>query len=141
MFNFTSVTGVLVGSGSGSGFGAGSVAFFSTVTLQLACLFPSSVVTVIIAVPSFLAVITPFSTVATSSLFELHVMFLFVAFSGITVAVRVSVSPSFIVVCSLFNFTSVTGVLVVSSVLSLSDAIIKYLIKFVSFPFQISSVL
>ena len=131
----------MVGSGSGSGFGAGSVAFFSTVTLQLACLFPSSVVTVIIAVPSFLAVITPFSTVATSSLFELHVMFLFVAFSGITVAVRVSVSPSFIVVCSLFNFTSVTGVLVVSSVLSLSDAIIKFLIKFVSFPFQISSVL
>ena len=46
---------------------------YCTVTRQDAVLLPSAVVTVITAVPSFIAVTTPFSTVATLSLSELQV--------------------------------------------------------------------
>ena len=68
--------------------------FSFTVTSHVAVLSPSSVLTVIIAVPAFTAVTFPFSTVATSVLLELQVTFLFEALSGVTVAVRVASSPS-----------------------------------------------
>ena len=56
---------------------------------------PSAVVTVIVALPSFLAVTTPDDeTVATLVLLELHVTDLSVAFDGVTVEVIVLVSPT-----------------------------------------------
>ena len=66
-----------------------------TVTVQDAVLFPSSVVTVMVAVPAFSAVTLPLLTVATEVLSDFHVIFLLVAFAGDTVAVRVAESPTF----------------------------------------------
>ena len=69
--------------------------FDFTVTEQVAVLFPSTVLTVIVAVPTLTAVTTPeLDTVATDVLFDDHVTDLFVAYEGVTVAVRVLVSPS-----------------------------------------------
>ena len=70
--------------------GTGSV---TTTTSHLAVWFPSSVVTVMVALPAETAVTVPFSTVATAVLFELHLTLLFVTSEGITVAVKVSVAP------------------------------------------------
>ena len=68
------------------------ISFDFTVTEQVAFLLPSSVVTVIVAVPAFFAVTTPeLETVATVVLFEVQVTFLFVALDGDTVAVSVCV--------------------------------------------------
>ena len=64
-----------------------------TVTVQLAVLLPSAVVTVMVAVPAATGVTNPFATVATLSLFELQVTALFVALLGATVAVSVSAAP------------------------------------------------
>ena len=59
-----------------------------TVTAQVACLFPSTVATVMVAVPALLAVTKPDElTDATFALFDVHVTFLLVAFDGVTVAV------------------------------------------------------
>ena len=61
-----------------------------TVTAQVAVLLPSVVLTVIVAVPTAMAVTTPeVETVATDVLLEVHVTDLSVAFDGLTVAVRV----------------------------------------------------
>ena len=78
-----------------------------TVTSQDAVLFPSSVVTVILAVPVVTAVTSPFSsTVAASGLDDSQVTFLFVAFSGATVAVNCRVSPTWVsVALVLFSST------------------------------------
>ena len=57
-------------------------------------MLPSSVVTVIVAVPALTAVTFPLSTVATALSLEDHVTFLLVALDGLTVAVRVVCSPS-----------------------------------------------
>jgi hypothetical protein len=55
----------------------------STVTSHCAVKPPSSVVTVIVAVPSLRAVTVPSGeTLATSSSLDAHIIFLFVAFSG-----------------------------------------------------------
>ena len=60
-----------------------------TVTLHVAVLAPSSVVTVMMASPALTAVTTPLFTVAISLLLLLHVTPLLVAFVGSTVAVSV----------------------------------------------------
>ena len=66
-----------------------------TVILHSAVLAPSSVVTVIVVSPDFKAVTFPSVTEATVSLLLLQVTFLFVALSGLTVAVKETSSPSF----------------------------------------------
>lgn len=66
-------------------------AFSSTVTVHVAVLF--SACAVIVALPAFTAVITPFSTEATSGASLVQVTVLSVASSGVTVAVSVFVSP------------------------------------------------
>ena len=83
---------------------------FVTVTLQVAVLLPSSVVTVIFASPS----LTPFtlplaSTVAISVLSDFHVTFLLVAPSGETVATNVSVPPTVSERVVLSSLTPVTA--------------------------------
>ena len=80
-----------------------------TVTLQVAVLPPSSVVTVMVASPTFTAVTLPLaSTVAISGLSDFHVTFWLVASSGRTVAVRVSLPPTRRLVSLLLSFTPVT---------------------------------
>ena len=65
-----------------------------TVTVQVAVLEPSAVVTVIVAVPAVTAVTLPSeSTVATEVLELFHVTAVLVALVGAMVAVRVSVEP------------------------------------------------
>ena len=61
-----------------------------TVTVQVAVLLPSVVVTVIVVVPAFRAVTFPFETEATEVSLELQVTALLVALSGATVAVSCS---------------------------------------------------
>ena len=81
-----------------------------TVTLHVAVLLPSSVVTVITAFPSATPVITPFSsTVAIASLLLLQLIFLLVAFSGVIVAVNCFVLPVSSVVDVLSSEMSVTA--------------------------------
>ena len=66
-----------------------------TVTLQVAVLPPSLVVTVMVASPSAFALTLPLSsTVATASLSDAQLTLLSVASSGFTVAVRVASSPT-----------------------------------------------
>jgi len=66
-----------------------------TVTVQVAVLPPSAVVTVIVAVPVVVpAVTTPPDTVAMELLLLLQLTLLFAALSGAIVAVRVSVLPT-----------------------------------------------
>ena len=65
-----------------------------TVTEQVAVLFPSAVVTVIVAEPAATAVTVPFATVAFVESLDVHVTFLFVALDGVTVAVNVSDPPT-----------------------------------------------
>ena len=72
--------------------------FAITVTLQVAVLPPSSVVTVIVAVPAFTAVTLPFDTVATDVLLLFQETFLLVALLGLIVAVNERLSPSYKVV-------------------------------------------
>jgi hypothetical protein len=71
---------------------------------------PSAVATVIVAVPPFMAVTRPDAfTVATPVLLLDHVIALFVAYDGKTVAVSVSVLPAINDVAVLFSVTLVTG--------------------------------
>ena len=63
-----------------------------------------------VALPTFLAVTTPFETVAIVWSEELQVTVLSVASSGLTVAVRVIVSPARSEAVVLFNVTEVTSV-------------------------------
>lgn len=82
-----------------------------TVTVQLAVFVPSSVVTVIVAVPALTAVTLPvLLTVATDVFDDLQLTFLFVAVDGATVAVSVSDVPSVRVSVDLFRLTLVTEI-------------------------------
>lgn len=82
-----------------------------TVTEQVAVFFPSSVVAVMTAVPTFTADTFPFeSTVATLELELDQVTFLLVAFEGVTVAVNLSVPPINRDSDVLFNDTPVTDI-------------------------------
>ena len=101
------------------------ICFFSTVTVQPA-LFPFVLVAVITAVPALLAVTVPLaSTVATASLLLLHVMLLFSALSGVTVAANVSLSPSVNVISDLLRLTLSTSTTGVCVSLSVNALIIK----------------
>jgi hypothetical protein len=91
-----------------------------TVTSQVAVLSPAFAV--IVASPTFTAVTTPFSTVATVLSLEVHVTLLSVALSGFTVAVSVSVSLTPILVLVLFSSTLVTATVPESSSLFLHEA-------------------
>ena len=90
-----------------------------TVSTQVAVLPPSSVVTVMLAVPVPTAVTLPPSTVATDSLSLLQVTFWLVASSGSTVAVRVRLSPTVREAVSWSSFTPVTAT---AEVLALKEA-------------------
>ena len=80
-----------------------------TVTVQVAVLPPSLVLTVIVAVPAAFAVTTPEEeTVATDALLEDQVTDLSVAFEGVIVADKVWVSPTVMVIDVLFKLTPVT---------------------------------
>jgi hypothetical protein len=83
-----------------------------TVTVQVAVLLPSEVVTVIVAFPAATADTTPLDdTVATAGALLLHDTFLFVALEGKTVAERFSEPPTRSVVDVLFRDTPVTATL------------------------------
>ena len=74
-------------------------------------MLPSSVVTIIVAVPSETAVTRPLDdTVAIDVELDFQLTFLFVAFEGITVAVSWLVSPSVNVMEVLSNETPVTEI-------------------------------
>jgi hypothetical protein len=80
-----------------------------TVTAQVAVIFPSSVVTEMMAFPSASPVITPFDdTEAMELSLLLQFTFLFVALWGATVAERVSVPPTRRLVDALFIVMPVT---------------------------------
>ena len=101
------------------------ICFFSTFTVQPA-LFPFVLVAVITAVPALLAVTVPLtSTIATASLLLLHVMLLFSAFSGVTVAANVSLLPSVNVISDLLRLTLSTSTTGVCVSLSVNALIIK----------------
>jgi len=87
-----------------------------TVTLQVAVLPPSAVVTVMVAVPAVLAITIPFTTVATLLLLLLHVTFRFVALEGKIVGVRVSVLLTARAVDVLFRLTPITATAVALTV-------------------------
>ena len=80
----------------------------TTVIEQVALLSPA--LAVIVAEPNLIAVTTPSLTVATEESEESQVIVLSVASSGLTVAVRVRVSPTFRDVLVLLRVTLVTGV-------------------------------
>ena len=87
------------------------ITFALTVTVHVAVLLPSFVLTVIVAVPGVFAVTTPEDeTVATVVLFEVQVTDLSVALLGETVAVSVWVSPSVIFKDVLSRLTPVTAI-------------------------------
>ena len=93
----------------------------ATVTLHVAVNLPSTVSTVIVAVPALRAVTLPFSTFATVASLDFHVTSLFVAFEGATVAVSVKFSPSvsdFVVSLSVTPVTLITFDLTVTSQLA-----------------------
>ena len=80
----------------------------TTVIEQVAVLSPA--LAVIVAVPNFLAVTTPLETVATVASDVVQVTVLSVASLGLTVALRVTVSPTFREADVLLRVTLVTGV-------------------------------
>jgi nicotinic acetylcholine receptor alpha-3 len=89
----------------------------STVTTQVAVLFPSFVVTVIVAVPFATAVTSPLaSTVATAVLSDDQVTEGSVAVSGVTVAIKSIVALGFKVTAVGVTLTLVTSVTLVSTV-------------------------
>jgi hypothetical protein len=86
-----------------------AIFFCKTVTLQVAVFPPSFVRTVIVAEPTAFAVTTPEEeTVAMDVLLDDQVTDLSVALDGLTVAERVCVSPSVIVILFLSRETLVT---------------------------------
>ena len=90
-----------------------------TVTKHVAFLLPSSVVTVIVVVPTDFAVTTPeLDTVATLVLLLVHVTFLFAALLGDTVAVNVLILPFTMLIVLELKVTPLTliGVTVTSHV-------------------------
>ena len=114
-----------------------------TVTLHVAVLLPSLVLTVIVALPAAFAVTTPeVETVATDVLLEDQVTVLFVAFEGDTVAVRVCVSPTVIDSDDLFKLTLVTetvaAVTVTAQVAVLFPSIVSTVIVVVPMDFAVT---
>ncbi|MCL1838774.1 MAG: hypothetical protein FWG47_05590 [Propionibacteriaceae bacterium] len=117
-FLFVAFAGVIVGVNETApptltlvvaGFKLTPVTGWVTVTVAEAVLPPSAVFTVIVALPTALAVTTPVAdTVATLVLLEVQITFLFVAFVGVTVAVNDTVSPTLIVAKDWFKLTPVT---------------------------------
>ena len=84
-----------------------------TVTVQVAVLPPSAVVTIITAVPAFKAFTTPeLLTVATVASLVLHDTFLFVALSGVIDAESASLLPTAILIAVLLSDTPVTAIVV-----------------------------
>jgi hypothetical protein len=84
-----------------------------TLKVQVAVLPPSTVVTVITALPADTPVTTPLAdTEATLEVLLLHVTDLFIAFEGDTVAISVSALPTVRLAELLFRETPVTAVLV-----------------------------
>ena len=79
-----------------------------TVIVQNAVLPPSTVVTIIVAVPTLTPVTTPPDTIATAVLLLFHDTFWFVALEGVIVTVRFSVPPTIRLVDVLFKDTPVT---------------------------------
>ncbi len=78
---------------------------------DVAVLFPSSVVTVIIAVPTPTPVTTPLaSTIATVISSELQVTSLSVAFAGKIISFNIVVFPSVIIIDNGSTLTLVTGI-------------------------------
>ena len=76
----------------------------------MAVKLPSAVVTVIVVFPPLTGFTTPLaSTVATNGLLDVKLIFLFVAFSGATVAIRFKVSVIFIVAFVLSRLIPVTS--------------------------------
>ena len=99
LFNATSVTGI-----------SGSTAPSPQVTVHVATSAPSSVITTTTTVPVAKAVTSPFAfTVATLVSLDFQVTFLFVALSGVTVAIKLSLPPISNTRAVLFNDTPVTG--------------------------------
>ena len=87
-----------------------------TETAQVAVLWPSSVVTVMVAFPAFTAVTTPFwSMVATEGLLEDQVIFLFVALEGVNTAETVVTSSTPIERVEGEMATLFTGAIIVKS--------------------------
>jgi hypothetical protein len=83
---------------------------FLTVTVAVAFLFPSAVVTVIVAVPEPTPVTTPDAFTVATFVFELlHVTALLVAVVGLTVAVKATVDFTFSVAFVVLRDTDVTG--------------------------------
>jgi hypothetical protein len=81
-----------------------------TVIVQVAVLWPSSVVTVIVALPAFTPVTVPFEdTLATAVALLVHVTALLVALDGETVSASFSLLPAGILVDVLFKITPVTA--------------------------------
>jgi hypothetical protein len=82
-----------------------------TVTVQSALFLPSIEVTVMVAVPTDLPVITPFSSTVATEVFALdHVAALFVAFDGANIASRVAVAPKLSDKAVLFRLMPVTAI-------------------------------
>ena len=86
-----------------------AITFLTTTTLQVIDLLPTEAVMVVS--PSFTAVTFPFSTVAIEASDVVHVTVLSMASSGLTVAVKVSDSPSTSSRLVLFNSTDVTAIM------------------------------
>jgi hypothetical protein len=80
-----------------------------TLTAQVAVLFPSKVVTVMVALPAETALTVPPDTLATALLLLLHDTFLLVALEGETVALRVSLAPTVIDRLDRLRLTPVTA--------------------------------
>ena len=89
----------------------------STVTLQVAVLPPSLVLTVMVAVPGLPARISPLSTATTGGSLDVQVTLLSVAFAGVTVAVRVAFSPDFSVSSVLSRLMPVTATVLALTVM------------------------
>ena len=124
-----------------------TVAAFTTI-LQVAVFPPSLVVTVMVASPAFMAFTFPLSlTPATSGALLVQVMDLSVALDGVTVAVRVVVSPSTIEISVLsrlmpvtltsFGFSGSSGSLPWQPVKTTARAIIANNVFFISSRFMI----
>ena len=84
--------------------------------VHVAVLLPSTVLTVIVVVPTATAVTVPLLTVATLVLLLVQVTFLFVAFAGATVASNVNVELSDKSLDVLFKETPVTATVVTVTV-------------------------
>ena len=88
-----------------------------TVTTLVAVKPPSTVFTVIVALPAATGVTTPFTTVATAASEVDHVTDLFVALAGATVATNVSAPPPTVKFnVDLSSVTPVTAISVDSAV-------------------------